>query len=186
MGAAIHSVGTVPNPSYTRVAILLHWTIAALIIANLAIGLLSDAFKGVPLMPVHKAIGISVLALSVLRLLWRLGHPAPPFPRSIPAWQRAASALTHGALYALMILLPLTGWWFVSAAAQRRPLDWFGLFPIPYLPVHQAGGAMHEAHELLGWAMLALVVLHVAAALKHHVIDRDPILTRMAPILTRH
>lgn len=185
MAAAIPSGNPAPHPRYTRVAIWLHWTIAALILANLAIGLLSEPLKAFALMPAHKAIGISVLALSIARLLWRLGHPAPALPASIPAWQRAVSALTHFALYAMMILIPLTGWWFVSAAAQRRPLDWFGLFPIPYLPVHQAGGAMHEAHALLGWAMLALVVLHVAAALKHHLVDRDTVLTRMAPALAK-
>ena len=166
---------------YSSVAIAFHWTIAALILVNLAIGLLHDAFKGVPLMPLHKSIGLTVLVLSIARLGWRLGHPAPALPAGIPGWQRGLAGLTHAALYALMILMPLTGWWFVSAATKKNPLDWFGLFPIPYLPVTAGGGLTHEAHEILGWAMLALIVLHVGGALKHHLIDRDTILLRMVP-----
>jgi cytochrome b561 len=167
---------------YTRVAIGLHWTIATLILVNLAIGLFADALKGVPLMPVHKAIGLTVLALSVVRLGWRLTHPAPPLPATVPGWQRATAHVTHFLLYALMILLPLSGWWMVSASAQRRPLDWFGLFPLPYLPVQAGGGIAHDAHGLLGWTMLALVILHIGGALKHHWIDRDSVLARMAPV----
>ena len=172
-----------PAARYSRVAIGFHWTIAALILVNLAIGLLHDAFKGVPLIPLHKSIGITVLVLSIARLGWRLAHPAPALPAHVPGWQRAASAVTHWALYALMILMPLTGWWFVSAATKRYPLDWFGLFPVPYLPVSAGGPLTRTAHELLGWTMLALILLHVAGALKHHLIDRDAVLARMLPSL---
>ena len=174
-----------PTTRYTRVAIGFHWTIAALIVVNLAIGLLHDFLKGVPLIPLHKSIGITVLVLSIARLAWRLAHPAPALPAGVPGWQRAASAATHWALYALMILMPLTGWWFVSAATKRYPLDWFGLFPVPFLPVSSGGPFNREAHELLGWTMLALILLHVAAALKHHLVDRDTVLLRMLPAAPR-
>ncbi|MFD1950954.1 cytochrome b [Sphingomonas arantia] len=166
---------------YSSVAIAFHWTIAVLVIANLAIGLLHDALTGVQLMPIHKSIGITVLALSIARLMWRLAHPAPALPGDVPGWQRAVAHITHWALYALMILMPATGWWMVSAGARKYPLDWFGLFPVPFLPVTSGGDISNEAHELLGWAMLALVVLHVAAALKHHFVDRDTVLVRMLP-----
>ncbi|WP_076071340.1 cytochrome b [Sphingomonas montana] len=166
---------------YSRVAIAFHWTIALLVIVNLGIGLLHEQLEGIQLIPVHKSIGITVLFLSIARLAWRLTHPAPALPADVPGWQRAVSGITHMALYALMILMPLTGWWFASAAVKKYPLDWFGLFPIPYLPVTRGGDLTHSAHEVLGWTMLALVALHVAAALKHHFIDRDTVLLRIMP-----
>jgi cytochrome b561 len=168
---------------YTRVAIVLHWTIAALIVLNLAIGLLHDSvFKG--WIPAHKAIGMTVLLLSLVRLGWRLGHPAPAMPRDIPAWQRGVAHASHWAFYLLMLMLPISGWIFTSAAEKRYPLDFFGLFPLPYLPIGPSKGlaqGFNTAHGLMGWVLLALFVLHVAAALKHHFVDRDAVLARMTP-----
>ncbi len=172
---------------YTGVAIALHWVIAALILINLYLGLAGDSLpKDWKVMPVHKAVGITVLALTLVRIGWRVAHPAPPLPAGMPAWERTAAKVNHFAFYALMMVLPLTGWAMVSGTDKRRPLDWFGVFDIPYLPVSKAvGGVGHELHEVLGWAMLALVVLHVAAALKHHFVSRDTVLTRMIPALGR-
>jgi cytochrome b561 len=168
---------------YSRVAMLFHWTIAALVIVNLTIGLLHDAIGG---MPLHKAIGLTVLALTAARLGWRLLHPAPPLPAHTPAWERAAAHATHWTLYLLMVAMPLTGWLMVSGGPTPRPTSWFGLAQVPPLPVGRAaGGFGHEAHELLGWLMLALVVLHVAAALRHHLLLRDGVLGRMAPWFDR-
>lgn len=168
---------------YTRVAILLHWTIAALIVLNLAIGLLHDSvFKG--WIPAHKAIGMVVLLLSIVRLGWRLTHPAPALPRDIPAWQRGLAHASHWAFYGFMLLLPISGWIFTSAGATRYPFGFFGLFPLPYLPIGPSKGlaqGFNTAHELMGWALLGLLVLHVAAALKHHFLDRDAVLARMTP-----
>lgn len=174
---------------YSRGAILFHWTIAAAILFNLWLGMwhdnLPDTWK---VMPVHKALGITILVLSVARLAWRMTHPAPPLEPTMPAWERVAATTSHWALYALTILVPLTGWAMVSGAASRRPFDWFGLFPLPYLPVSAAvGGAAHEGHEVLGYALAALVVVHVLAALRHHLVLRDATLVRMLPILrVRH
>lgn len=124
--------------------------------------------------------------LTAGRVAWRLGHRPPPLPAHTPAWEKGAAHATHWTLYLLMIAMPVTGWLMVSGSANRRPLTWFGLFDIPYLPMGEAaGGVGHEAHELLGWLMLALVVLHVAAALRHRLILRDGILARMAPALER-
>ncbi len=168
---------------YSTVAMWFHWVIAAMIVANLAIGLLHDSVLGFAF-PIHKALGMTVLALTAARVAWRLTHHAPPLPAHTPAWERGAAHATHWALYALMIAMPVTGWMMASGSAQRRPLTWFNLFDIPYLPIGPAvGGVGHEAHGILGWLMLALVVLHVGAALRHRFILRDGVLARMAPAL---
>ncbi|MDE0877613.1 MAG: cytochrome b [Sphingomonas bacterium] len=167
---------------YSTVAIWFHWTIAALVIANLAIGLLHEnLLDGVAwAMPLHISFGLTVLILSIGRILWRLSHPMPPVPSDIPRWQQVASRGTHVALYALILLMPLTGWLMVSGG--KRPIGFYWLANFPKLPVSQAlGGVGHEAHGVLGWLMLALVILHVGAALRHHVILRDGVLARMWP-----
>jgi cytochrome b561 len=168
---------------YSGVAIVFHWVIALLVILNLAIGLLAP-LRG--WMPGHKSIGITVLALTLARVAWRLVHRPPPLPARTPAWEKGVAHATHWTLYALLLAMPLTGWAMVSGSTKRRPLDWFGAFDIPYLPVStNVGGLGHDAHGVLGWLMLALVVLHVAAALRHHLILRDTVLARMLPVLRR-
>jgi cytochrome b561 len=170
---------------YSMVAVWFHWTIALLVIGNLAIGLLhesllSDAFW------MHKALGMTVLVLTLGRVAWRIGHRPPDLPDTVHAHERRLAHVVHWALYALMLALPLTGWMMVSGAQTRRPFTWFGLFDLPYLPIGPAaGGFGHEAHEILGWAMLALVVLHIAGALRHHLLLRDETLVRIAPVLRR-
>jgi len=125
-----------------------------------------------------------VLVLTAGRVAWRLVHRPPPLPPETRAWEKGVAHATHWTLYLLLIAMPVTGWLMVSGSDKRRPLDWFGLFDIPYLPVSKAaGGFGHEAHELLGWLMLALVVLHIAAALRHHLILRNAVLARMAPVV---
>ncbi len=179
------SIGYAPTVHYSTVAMWFHWTIAALVIANLVIGLFHDALPGGS-MPAHKAIGLTVLALTLARITWRLGHRPPPLPATTPGWERGAAHATHWLLYILMVAMPVTGWMMVSGSTTRRPLDWFGLFDLPYLPIgSQAGGIGHDAHAILGWLMLALVALHVAAALRHRLILRDGLLARMAPALDR-
>ena len=172
---------------YSTVAIWFHWTIALLVIVNLAVGILHDSIPALRAwMGAHKAIGITVLVLTLGRIAWRLSHPAPPLPADVPAAERGLAHATHFTFYALLLAMPLTGWLMVSGSAKRGPLNWFGLFDIPYLPVSKAaGGFGHSAHGVLGWLMLALVVLHVAAALRHHLILRNAVLTRMAPAIRR-
>ncbi|WP_374293407.1 cytochrome b [Sphingomonas sp.] len=174
---------------YSTVAIGFHWTIAALVIANLAIGFFHDALAGTLPgggMPMHKAIGMTVLALSIARVAWRMSHRPPPLPADTAGWEKGMAHATHWTLYLLLLALPLTGWLMVSGAEMRRPLTWFGLFDIPYLPVGtQAGALGGGAHGLLGLTMAALVALHIAAALRHHLILRDDIMARMVPALMR-
>jgi cytochrome b561 len=166
---------------YHGVAIAFHWTIAALIIANLAIGLLHESLlKGT--MGLHKSIGLTVLVLTLGRVAWRLAHRPPPLPGNIAPLERGVAHATHWTLYLLMLAMPLTGWAMVSGGPVRRPLAWFGLFDVPYLPVAPAtSDAAGNAHGLLGWLMLALVVLHVAAALRHRFVLKDQVLARMLP-----
>ncbi|MFC3579697.1 cytochrome b [Sphingomonas hylomeconis] len=169
---------------YNRVAIWFHWSIALLVLANLALGLLHESlFEGLRwVMPIHKSIGLTVLALTLGRIAWRLTHRAPAHPSTMPAWERTAAGTTHFLFYVLMLALPLSGWAMVSGSAKRRPLDFFGLFDVPYLPVGPSvGSAAGNAHGLLGWVMLALVLLHVGAALRHHFLLRDGVLAGMVP-----
>lgn len=172
---------------YSSVAILFHWTIAVLVIVNLIVGI---GHEWVPAMrawmPGHKAIGITVLVLTLARISWRLVHRPPALPASVSPLQRTAAHAVHWVLYALLVLMPLSGWVMVSGPEGRRPLTWFGAFDIPYLPVSEAAsGGAASAHGLLGWLMVALVALHVAAALWHHLGQRDATLVRMAPWFAR-
>ena len=167
---------------YTGVAIALHWAIAALIVFNLSLGLAHDSLpKDWQVMPVHKSVGLSVLMLTLGRIAWRLAHPAPPLPADLKPLERVAAKASHFLLYAFMLVMPLTGWMMVSGV-KRRPLEWFFQFDVPYLPISpQMADFGHEAHELLGWAMIALLVVHVGAALRHHMVLRDNVLARMTP-----
>ena len=181
---------------YSTVAIGLHWLIALIIVANLAGGLLLDTFldspdpqmkmTGFTIIQLHKALGLTIIGLTLLRLMWRLANPAPPLPAHMTPLERLLAKATHWGFYALMLLIPLSGWAMVSASAKRFPISYFGLFNVPYLPVEQSkaiGGFLHETHELLAFAMIGLLVLHIVAALKHHYFDRDDVLVRMFPVV---
>lgn len=172
---------------YGRTARLFHWTIAALIIANLLLGFVG-ARAGETLHRIlidnHKAIGIIILALSAARLAWRLLHKAPPPLSTLHPFERAASAVVHWAFYLLMILVPLVGWWLSSAVPQRHAIELFGIATAPFLPVSQSwpvAGRLHAAHAVLALSMAALLAIHIAAVLKHRFWDRDGTLDRMAP-----
>jgi cytochrome b561 len=176
-----------PASGYSSVAIALHWTIALLILANAAGGLLADSVDDATartIMNIHKPTGITILALSLVRLGWRVTHGFPPLPPSTPRWDAVFARATHVAFYALMIAIPLTGWTLVSGGS--RPLEYFGLFDIPKLPVSRATSeAAGEVHGLFAFLMLGLAALHVLGALKHHLIDRDEVLARMLPLVRR-
>lgn len=173
---------------YSTVAMWFHWIIAAFVIVNLAIGLLHEnLLDGVKwAIPLHKSIGMTVLVLTAARVAWRIVNRPPPLPAHTPGWEKGLAHATHWVLYLLMIAMPVTGWMMVSGTAKRYPFSWFGVVDLPYLPISKAaGGIGHNAHGLLGWLMLALVVLHVAAALRHRFILRDQVLGRMGPALNR-
>ncbi|MBA4760572.1 cytochrome b [Sphingomonas sp.] len=172
------------NTSATRYsggAILLHWLIAALLLANVVIAFTMEDARG--LMPLHKSIGITVLLLTLVRIAWRLTHAAPPLPASLASWERTAARITHAAFYLLLLVMPLLGW-AASSSGSRGTGALFGVIPWFDLPIaksHELHEAMGEAHELAAYLTIALIVLHVAGALKHHFIDRDGTLSRMLP-----
>ncbi|PZU15012.1 MAG: cytochrome B [Sphingobium sp.] len=166
---------------YTAVARWLHWIMAVLIVANIALGLGHDALpRDWAVMPVHKSIGLTVLALAIVRLLWRATHRAPDLPAHMSGWETAVAKGTHALFYGFMIVVPLSGWIMVSAGT--RPLNWFFLFDVPKLPVAKGDaivGLSGEGHEVMGIAWAVLLALHVAAALRHHFVLKDDVLRRM-------
>jgi cytochrome b561 len=169
---------------YSTVAIWLHWIIAALVIANLLIGLFHEDFsKPVhdSLMFWHKSFGLTVLILTLARLAWRLGHRPPPFDPVMRPWEVRLATFIHWLFYALLIVIPLTGWLLTSA--NGRPISFFGLFHVPLLPVRgkEAHDMFKEVHEILGKGMIGVIALHVAGALKHHFEGHRHLIGRMAP-----
>lgn len=175
--------------------IVLHWTIAALILANLFLGLKSETVRGLArfeILQIHKSIGITVLVLSLARLAWRLVHRPPPYPDTMKPWEKAAASTVHWGFYALMIGMPLLGWVIVSASPTNIPTLLYKTIPWPHLGfVHDLPMATRRpledhaatAHAILGFIMIGLLVLHVGAALKHQFWTRDGVLYRMAPFL---
>jgi cytochrome b561 len=161
-----------------------HWLIAVLIVAQGVIGLSMVQMGLTPakvrVFALHKSIGMTILALVLLRIAWRLTEKRPADPPAMPRWQRRAAHALHLALYALILALPLSGWWFNSTA--NAPLVWFGWFDIPgltggYDPVWKPRALL--MHQTLFWILVALLVGHVGAALWHHFSERDDVLRRM-------
>ena len=184
--------------AYSRTAIALHWLIALMIVGNFAGGLLmgdllnspdpADKQLGFTIVQLHKSMGLTILVLSLARLGVRLAAGAPPLPFHMTSTERLLARLTHWGFYAIMILVPLSGWAMVSASPLGFPTVWFGLFEWPHLPIETSrhlSGTASEVHEILAFAGAGLFVLHVAGALKHHFMDRDDVLARMLPFLRR-
>jgi cytochrome b561 len=176
---------------YTGTAILLHWLIALLIIGTFSMGLVMTDIPGITPTKLkyyswHKWAGVTVLALAALRLLWRLKNTPPAYPAALPAWQRWSSHAVHALLYLLMFAVPLSGYFYTLAAGV--PVVWFGLFPLPVLiaPNPALKPVLKELHFWLNMLLAGAVGLHVAAALKHRLIDRDGILQRMLPWTERN
>jgi cytochrome b561 len=167
---------------YSRIAVALHWLMAVLMAAGFTLGATMTDLHMSPrklrLFAYHKWIGITVLGLVTIRLIWRLTHQPPP-DEPMPAWQRGAAHITHWLLYALMIATPLVGWMYSSATGY--PVVYLKLWQLPDL-VHKnkaLADTLVQVHGLLAWTLLWVVVLHAAAALKHHFFDRDATLRRM-------
>jgi cytochrome b561 len=172
------------DASYTRTAIALHWLAGVLILCGFTLGLWMTSLPIAPrtlrVYGYHKWIGITVFLLAVARLAWRHAHPPPP-PVAMPDWQVRAAAATHALLYALMLAIPLSGWIYSSATGVQ--VVYLGLVPLPDLvPKDKTLAAVLKAvHGTLNFTLLALVIVHSGAALKHHFVDRDAALRRMLP-----
>ena len=170
---------------YGGVAIFLHWTIAAAIFCTFPLGVymadLPPAPHRLELVAYHRWIGITVLALACARLAWRITHPPPTLPVAVPAWQRRVAAVAHWVLYALIVAIPLSGWAHSSAAGE--PTVYLGLWtlPDPVARDEALAGTLKRVHQGLNFALLALVIVHVSAAIKHQFVDRDGLIGRMLP-----
>ncbi|MEP7302448.1 MAG: cytochrome b [Caldimonas sp.] len=186
MDATTRSAGEAES-AYGVVAIVLHWLVAVLIVAAFLIGL---SMVDLPFSPQrfrlfnwHKWLGIAILVLSAARLLWRAGgHPPPPVPAGMPAWQLAAFRGTHLVFYGLFFVVPLLGWAYTSAVGV--PVVFLGWLPLPdFVPRDKAFGdeVLKPLHEIASWLLAAVVVVHLGAAFRHHFVERDRLLVRMWP-----
>lgn len=181
-------LASIPDTTrYTPTAIALHWIVAVLIIGNFCFGLY---MTGLDLSPTklkyyswHKWNGATIFLLVAARLLWRLTHPAPALPADMPEWEKKAARLGHVLLYVLFFAAPISGWFFSSASGFQ--VVYFGVVPIPDLlgKNKELAETLKIVHRTINYTMASLVVLHAAAAIKHHVHDRNDVLVRMLPFL---
>ena len=169
-------------------AIVLHWVMAAVLIALLAMGLYMVSLpdvgfdtRKIALILYHKQLGLLALALAALRLAWRVGNALPSLAETLPDWQKVIARLVHLFFYVLMLALPITGWLMSSAAGIPVPL--FGLFNLPDLVPHDEYlfEAFVEIHRWLGYALVGCIVIHAGAALRHHFLFKDGTLKKMWP-----
>ena len=170
---------------YGVVAQVLHWIIAALIVTQFTLGWVADdlplGMRRLGLLARHKSFGMTVLMLAVLRLLWRLFNRPPELPAGMSKSQMLLARATHIAFYVLLFAMPFTGW--TMSSAKNYSVSWFGLFTWPNLisPNEHAFDLLRSTHHILSDALLAIAILHIFAALKHHFWNKDDVLVRMVP-----
>ncbi|WP_027078995.1 cytochrome b [Luteimonas mephitis] len=177
-----------PVPLFHARARLLHWMMAPLVVAMLfiGIGMLSTTSSAYALLlAIHKPLGVAILVLVLLRIHTRLRHPPPPLPADLPRLQRRAATLSHWLLYALLLLMPVSGWAMLSAAGY--PVTLLAGIRLPPIAPHDAGlfAWLRGAHHWLALLLFATFLLHLAAALFHALVRRDGVLASMAPWLGR-
>ncbi|MEO0369669.1 MAG: cytochrome b, partial [Pseudomonadota bacterium] len=175
--------------TYSRTAKILHWLIAGLIVLQYVLNRIAEVAEAndallvqLAVLANHKSAGMTVLGLAVIRVIWRLRYPAPSLPSTMPQWQQALSFVAHFLLYALLFAMPITGWLMSSATAYS--VSWFNLFTFPDLvaPSDSLAESMHFWHDMLGRVLFALALVHILAAIKHRIVDRDDVLQRMASL----
>jgi len=169
---------------YNRVAIALHWIVATLVIGQFALGwLMQEIAKQPPgaraaAFNFHKSLGLTLLALMLLRLTWRLTHKPPALPAAMPAWQSRLAHGTHWLIYATLIALPLVG--YLGSEFSGYPVKYFGIALPAWLGKNpQAKDLMSLAHLTLTWVLAGAVTLHLAGVVKHGLVDSDGLLARM-------
>lgn len=178
-----------PRNRYSTVSLIFHWGLALLVLTQVLLITAHEATKGPQsreFVVLHKEIGLTILVLTVARIIWRLMNPAIPLPSGTPGWQKIAARTTHVLFYVLLIGLPLGGW--ASSSAAGRDISYFGLFNWPLLPLPQSrdlAGTFMDLHALGVKFLYVVLALHVLAALKHQFIDRDNVLHRMVPFIPR-
>jgi len=176
----------VRSEAYDPLARATHWLTVLLVAAEYIVGTAMPGIHGSTplgtLIKLHLALGSGILLLVAFRIVWRLTHRPPPPPSGLPAWQDRLSRVTHLALYAMLILMPITGW--ASASARNWPVRAFGLIPLPALVSYRAkiGFRLGDVHaDVVYWILLGLIAMHVGAALYHRFVKRDSVLSRMLP-----
>ena len=167
---------------YTRTAVWLHWALALLLAAQLGLGWYMLAIEDEPgsgrYFDLHKSIGLVIATLVVIRILWRLTHPRQPLPTSVPTWQRRLAMATQALLYAVMVLMPATG--YLGASYSKHGVPFFGLqTPRWATPDHDLAERFFAIHSVLAWVLVGLFALHVLGAAKHLLVDRDGVFNRM-------
>lgn len=169
---------------YGRIAQSFHWVVVVLVFAQVAIGIHVDdlplGIERIKWMSRHKALGITILAIVLLRLAWRRHDQAPAMPAHLPNWQRRLAGFTHGSLYGLLIIAPIAGW--LAASAAGLGISWFGLFTVPALidKTPALADTFELIHKVLVWMLAGMIILHVLAAIFHSV-RRDGVMSRMLP-----
>jgi cytochrome b561 len=186
--------GNAQRTTYTKVAIALHWVIAAAILLQILGGWQMEDMKGAEkfaAFQTHKSLGLTILMLSVARLLWRIANPPPALPVGMKTWEIAAAKFTHVAFYFLMIGIPIGGWVIISTSPYNIATHWWGLFEWPRLPLGDLpfrkalNGLAKSGHSAAAWGVVALLVLHVGAVLKHMFVNNDDVASRMIPFLPK-
>jgi cytochrome b561 len=173
------------NETYGIIAQAFHWLVAALVLAQLALGVfaasLPVSLARLQWLSRHKSLGLAILAVVLLRIAWRAANRPPPLPGSMPGWQRRAAVVTHRLLYLLLVLAPLAGWLHASAAGLS--VNWFGLIQVPDLIAKDPGLAevFKQLHRVLVALLALLIVGHIGAALRHALWLRDGVAHRMFP-----
>lgn len=171
------------NNRFGWLTITNHWLTAALILLMLVVGFyMADLPRGpdkLQMIGVHKSIGITILLLAILRIFWRAVNPMPVLLGAPPRWRHRLARTVQFSLIALILLMPLSGW--IMSSAGGHPVSFFGLFTLPPLvgKSKELGEAFHEIHELLAFAIIAVLTVHVLAALRHAFLERDATLLRM-------
>jgi cytochrome b561 len=170
---------------YGAPAQFFHWLIAALIVTQFVLGRMQEhlpvGVRKLGILARHKSVGMTILMLAILRLAWRLWHPAPPLPSKMRPLGRWAARASHVTFYVLLFAMPLTGW--MMSSAKNYSVSWFGLFTWPNLigKNESAFNFLRSTHDVLSGVLFTIAVLHILAALKHHFWDRDDVLLRMLP-----
>ncbi|HEX4986478.1 MAG TPA: cytochrome b [Burkholderiales bacterium] len=180
------SNGTGGTARYTTAAIVFHWVVAILVFTMIGLGFYMEGIpKGNPdrafYFNLHKSIGVTTALIVIARLWWRAKHPAPLLPASMPGWEMQASRISHALLYMCIIVMPLSG--FCATQFTKYGVNYFGLFKIP--PMGFENKVIYDllqgVHGLTAALLVTLIVIHVLAALKHLLIDRDRVFQRMLP-----
>lgn len=171
---------------YTRTAMLLHWLVALLLLGQFAFGwYLQDIPRGVPargyFVNLHKSTGLLIGLLILVRLGWRLTHTPPPLPAFVPRWQQQAALVTHYLLYVFMLVMPLSG--YLASNFSKFGINFFNTFKLAPWGIESKPlyAIFNQTHIVSSWLLLALVLVHVLAALKHLLVDRDTVFSRMLP-----